>query len=171
MSSLPVLQPGEGLPHINRPLDNTALQAYMACPREYYLGMVQHRRGGGLSPALAYGKAMHTALETHYKTGGNAGIVELMVRKRWEDHYSADDYRTLDRVLLDYDRYVKKYGADPSKEEGKTVGWPIQPMVELSSNAMGGGLIHPWAVKIDRITSPPPVSTRTTTRASSFPTR
>jgi hypothetical protein len=151
MSSLPVIQPGEGLPNILRPLDNTALSAYMACPREYYLGMVQHRRGGGLSPALAYGKAIHTALETHYKTGGNAGIVEMMVRKRWENHESADDYRTLDRVLLDYDRYVKKYGGDPSKEEGKTVGWPTQPMVELSTNAMGGGLIHPWAVKIDRI--------------------
>lgn len=151
MSSLPVIQPGEGLPNILRPLDNTALSAYMACPREYYLGMVQHRRGGGLSPALAYGKAIHTALETHYKTGGNSGIVEMMVRKRWENHESADDYRTLDRVLLDYDRYVKKYGGDPSKEEGKTVGWPTQPMVELSTNAMGGGLIHPWAVKIDRI--------------------
>lgn len=151
MSSLPVIQPGEGLPNILRPLDNTALSAYMACPREYYLGMVQHRRGSGLSPALAYGKAIHTALETHYKTGGNAGIVEMMVRKRWEDHESADDYRTLDRVLLDYDRYIKKYGGDPSKEEGKTVGWPTQPMVELSTNAMGGGLIHPWAVRIDRI--------------------
>lgn len=152
MSSLPpVIQPGEGLPFIERPLDNTAFQAYMACPREYYLGMVQHRRGKGLSPALAYGKAIHTALETHYRTGGNQGLVELMVRKRWENHDSSDDYRTLDRVLLDYERYVKRYGADPAKEDGKTVGWPTQPMVELSSNAMGGGLIHPWAVKIDRI--------------------
>lgn len=158
MTSLPVLQlapdvkfSGEGLPFIKRPLDNTALSAYMACPREYFIGMVEHRRGAGLSPALAYGKAMHTALETHYKTGGNEGIVELMVRKKWEDHDSPDDYRTLDRVLMDYKRYCKKYGQDPSNEDGKTVGWPHQPMVELSTNAMGGGLLHPWAVKIDRI--------------------
>ena len=149
--NLPILQPTEGLPFIRRPLDNTALSAYMACPREYYLSMVEHRRGAGLSPALAYGKATHTALETHYKTGGNTGIVELMVRKKWENHDSPDDYRTLDRVLLDYERYCKKYGQDPIKEEGKTVGWPHQPMVELSTNAMGGGLLHPWAGKIDRI--------------------
>lgn len=151
MSSLPVLQPGVGLPFIQRPLDNTALQAYMACPREYYLGMVEHRRAPGLSPALAYGKAIHTALEHHYKSGGNEDIVEMMVRAKWEPHNAADDYRTLERVLLDYRAYRKRYGGDPSKENGTTVGWPTQPMVELSSNALGGGLIHPWAVKIDRI--------------------
>lgn len=149
--SLPVLQPGEGLPFINRPLDNTALQAYMACPREYWLSMVQHRRGAGLSPALAYGSAMHHALEHHYKTDGNADLVELIVRQKWENHGSSDDYRTLERVLLDYQKYRKHYGERPSKEPAKTVGWPTHPMVELSSNALGGGLIHPWAVKIDRI--------------------
>jgi hypothetical protein len=149
--SLPVLQSGTGLPFIKRPLDNTALQAYMACPREYWLSMVQHRRGTGLSPALSYGLAMHTALEHHYKSGGNEDIVEMMVRAKWKKHDSSDDYRTLDRVILDYQRYRKKYGADPSKEPAKTVGWPTHPMVELSTNAVGGGLIHPWAVKIDRI--------------------
>lgn len=150
-SPLPVMQPGVGLPGINRPLDNTALSMYMTCPREYYFGMVLHRRAGGLSPALAYGRAWHLALEHHYRTGGQADLVELFVRQKWQDHGAVDDYRTLERVLLDYKRYRERWGADPSREDGKTVGWPVQPMVEVQSNTMSGGLVHSYTVKIDRI--------------------
>jgi hypothetical protein len=146
-SSLPVLQ---GLPGIDRPLDNTALQAYMACPREYYFAMMLHRRGGGLSPSLALGKAWHTAMEWRYK-GADNQTVEYMVRSSWEPHGAEGDYRTLDRLLLDYKRYCDKWGATPSLEQGHTLGFPDEPMVEIATDSMGAGLLHPWAGKIDRI--------------------
>jgi hypothetical protein len=138
------------LPVIQRPIDNTALSAYLACPREYAFSMMLNRRSKGTSAALAFGKAWHKAMEYHYKTDGNRDMVILGVTKTYEDHDSADDYRTLNRVLLDYDKYVAKYGK-PSSENGKTVGWPDAPLVELSTNAQGDGLIHPWAGKIDRV--------------------
>lgn len=153
-SPLPILQPGAGLPGIDRPLDNTALQAYMACPREYYFSMMLHRRGGGASPALTYGKAWHLALELRYK-GADREAVEFMVRARWEDHGAAGDYRTLERLLLDYKRYCDHWGETPEAEAarggGRTLGYPDEPMVEIATDSMGAGLLHPWAGKIDRL--------------------
>lgn len=149
---LPVLQPGQvGLPGIERPLDNTALSQYMTCPREYYYGMVLHRRGEGLSPSLAYGKAWHVALETHYKSGGDRELTRFMVQASWQEHGVEGDYRTLERCLLDYDRYREKWGADPAREVGRTLGYPEHPMVEISTDAAGEGLIHSYVGKIDRI--------------------
>lgn len=140
------------LPVIDRPLDNTAMSAYMTCPREYYYSMVLHRRGKGKSPALVFGSAWHKAMEMHYKSGGDRDFVRYVVAESWEGHDSADDYRTLNRVLLDYDRYRKQYGEDPTKEDvGLTLGG-VGPdaMVEIATNAQGSELLHPWAGKLDR---------------------
>ena len=142
------------LPVIDRPIDNTAMSCYLACPREYHYSMVQHRRGNGRSPALVFGSAWHKALETHYRTGGNRDAVIYETTMAWEGHDSPDDYRTLDRVLLDYDRYVKKYGLpDGPDDEGKTVGYPGNPLVEIATEASVNGLLHPWTGKLDRIIS------------------
>jgi hypothetical protein len=141
---------GTSLPVIQRPLDNTAMSAYMACPREYSLSMVEHRRGKGKKASLVFGSGWHKALETHYKTGGDRARVQTAVMESWEDHGAVDDYRTFERVLLDYDLYVKKYGP-PEKEAAKTVGYPTEPLVEIATNAVGGGLLHPYAGKLDRI--------------------
>jgi hypothetical protein len=129
------------------------MSAYMTCPREYYFGMVLHRRSKGKSPALVFGSAWHKALEVHYKSGGDRDLVRFAVQEWWsrEGHHDPDDYRTMQRVLLDYDRYIKEYGEDPSKEDGKTIGSPGNMMVELSTNAQSEDLLHPWAGKLDRI--------------------
>lgn len=141
----------EFLPVIDRPLDNTAMSAYMTCPREYYFSMVLHRRGKGKAPPLVFGSAWHKALEIHYKSGGDRDLVRYAVSESWEGHDQPDDYRTLNRVLLDYDRYTKQYGSDPTKEDGRTLGSAGEWMVELSTNAQDPGLVHPWAGKLDRI--------------------
>lgn len=138
------------LPIIDRPVDNTALQAYLACPREYFFSMILHRRSKSDSAALSFGAAWHKALEIHYKTGGNRDAVLVGTTAAYRGHDAVDDYRTLDRVLLDYDKYTAKWGK-PEAEPAKTVGWPKAPIVEVSTNAMGEGLIHPWAGKIDRV--------------------
>jgi len=140
------------LPVIQRPLDNTALSAYMACPREYWYSMYLHRRGAGRSPALAYGSLMHKLLEVYYRTG-SPELAEMAGRGWWKEHGVEEEgeYRTLERGVLDFQRYRQKWGASPTAEFAKTVGFPEEPMVEMSANIQGGGLLHPWAVKIDRI--------------------
>lgn len=149
---LPVLQPGTGYSSlVGRPIDNTALACYMECPRRYYYSMVLHRRREGLpSPAIAYGSAWHKAMETHYKTNGDRDEVRMAVLDAWEDHDRPDDHRTLARVLLEYDRYVEHWGL-PEAETARTVGWPHQPLVEISTELSWPGAAHPYAGKIDRI--------------------
>lgn len=152
-TSLPVIDLTSGLPGINRPLDNTAMQAYMACPREYYFGMVLHRRGDGKrSPALAFGGVVHKILECHYK-GMPEEMIELIAKAWWEKngHDDPDDHRTFARAWLDYERYRKHWGLRPELEQGRTIGYPDEPMVEIATDSMGAGLIHPYAGKIDRI--------------------
>lgn len=144
------------LPEIERPLDNTAMSAFMACPREYYMSMILHRRGseeGGRSPALAYGGVMHVLLEWHYKTGGEALFAQAMAVEWWEKHGSTaeGDYRTLERALLDYKRYREKWGQRPNDEQARTVGAPENPMVEIAADIQAGELLHPYAVKLDHI--------------------
>lgn len=153
MSAEQLVQLG-GLPSINRPLDNTALSTYMACPREYYLSMVLSRRGGGAgSAALAYGGLFHKLLEIHYKSGGVADLAIAIGESWWKEKGTEveGDYRTFDRAVLDYKRYREKWGQTPEQEQGRTVGFPEEPMVEIAADIMAGGLVHPYAVKIDRI--------------------
>lgn len=112
--------------------------------------MVEHRRGEGRSPALTFGTAWHKAMEIHYRTDGDENAVFTGVVAAWEDHGAASDYRTLERVLLDYRKYLKQFGP-PSREEGKTIGWPEAPLIEITANLQGGGLIHPYCGKLDRL--------------------
>jgi hypothetical protein len=140
------------LPVIDRPIDNTAMNAYLACPREFHFGYVLHRRGRGRSPALVYGSSWHKAMEWHYKTGGDRNRVIYETTMAWEGHDDPTDYRTLDRCLLDYDRYRDKFGIPGSHaDEGTTIGYPEEPLVELATNASALGILHPWAGKLDRI--------------------
>jgi len=144
---------GSQLPIIQRPIDNTALQAYMACPREYLFAMILHRRkADGDSAALGFGKLWHKILEMHYKSGGMRELVQMTAQKTGAGHSSPDDYRTLNRALLDYDKYVVRWDEQHgAKAFSQTVGFPDNPLVEIATNAMGYGLIHPWAGKLDRL--------------------
>lgn len=139
------------LPVIERPIDNTALSLFMKCPQKYDYAMRQHRRRQGKpSPAIAYGSAFHKCLEMHYKYGGEEEIVYKALYKSWEDHGKVDDHRTVDRVWMEYLKYVEKYGK-PEDETAKTVGYPDSPLIEMSVNASWEGARHPYAGKIDRI--------------------
>jgi hypothetical protein len=141
---------------INRPIDNTALSAFMRCPSEYHKGYVLHRRNDRTpKPGIAYGSGWHAVMESHYKAP-ECDTDELMDRalyaigEKWEDHGIADDHRTPQRVLLEYRNYIKRYGM-PWKEDFKTIGWPETPFVELSGEIAIPGARHPYAFKIDRI--------------------
>ena len=118
--------------------------------------MVLHRRNEGIpSPSLGYGGTWHKALETHYKAAecSEADLVDQVLTaasEHWVDHQIPDDFRTLQRLHLEYRKYLKRYGL-PWREEARTVGWPDAPRVELSGEVAIPGARHPYAYKIDRI--------------------
>lgn len=137
-----------------RPLDNTALDAYMTCPRKYYYGMVLHRRSrGSLSPALAYGTTWHAIMEAHYKTGGDTKAVVEAAVASWKPHENPDDHRTLERCVSEYGKYLEKWGDYDAEAVnwGETVGYPTSPVIECPAEAWWPGALHPYTGKIDRI--------------------
>ncbi len=139
---------------IDRPLDNTALAAFLACPQLYFLQYVRHYRSKGSRIALDYGSLWHTIMEWHYKSDGDETLTYAMTAKKWRDAIPAtDDHRTFDRAWTDYELYRKKWGYTPSTDEQyKTIGF-IQgnPLIEMFLNAMWPGAPYPYAGKIDRI--------------------
>jgi hypothetical protein len=143
-------------PHIPRPIDNTALDAFMRCPRLYYYSMVLNRRqrhGSSLSPALAYGTTWHSIMEAHYKTGGDTqAIVDTAVRS-WKNHENAEDHRTLERCITEYNNFLKFYGSFEQETAGwgQTVGWPDTPVIEIPIELWWPGALHPYTGKIDRV--------------------
>lgn len=145
-------EPGPRL--LPRPLDNTALEAYMTCPRKFYYGMVLHRRGrGGQSPALAYGTVWHSILEAHYKTGGDVKAVTDAAVANWQPHDNPEDHRTLQRAISEYGQFLAKYGDHDTETRlcGTTVGYPDVPLVENATEVWWEGALHPYTGKIDRI--------------------
>lgn len=139
---------------IQRSIDNTALAMYMDCPRKYFYAMVlNRRRGGPLSPALAYGTVWHKILETHYRTGGDASAVRSSAIMAWQPHANPDDHRTLDRALSAYESYLARWGThdEEIKGWGKTVGYPDSPVVENATELWWQGAPHPYSGKIDRV--------------------
>ena len=153
-------EPGEYKSLIGRPIDNTALSAFMTCPKLYDYSMRQHRRAEGRTrPALAFGSALHVGLETVLKLGTNEraqelgfdGLHEAAATKmftKWKDHDSPDDYRTIDRAVRDIGLYLTKYG-EPARRPDRTIGWPDVPFVEVSTEVTWQGAVYPYAVKID----------------------
>lgn len=141
-------------PYIIRSIDNTALAAWMRCPREFLYGMLLHRRKSGPPrPPLAYGTTWHKILETHYKTGGNKDAVVREAILSWQPHDNPDDHRTLERALKCYEQYLGVYGTYESEAKvwGKTVGYPASPVVEVPTELWWEGALHPYTGKIDRI--------------------
>lgn len=141
-------------PFILRSIDNTALAAWMRCPREFLYGMLLHRRKSGPPrPPLAYGTTWHKILETHYKTGGDKSAVVAEAIRSWQPHENPDDHRTLERALKCYEQYLKAFGEHDAEGRtwGKTVGFPAQPVVEIPTELWWEGALHPYTGKIDRI--------------------
>lgn len=141
-------------PYIDRSIDNTALASFMECPRKFYYSMILNRRKGGLTkPALSYGTTWHAILETHYKTGGDVAAVKEAAIVSWQQHDNPDDHRTLERALKAYVGYLARWGDHQSDSagNGKTVGFPDTPVVELATELWWEGALHPYAGKIDRV--------------------
>ena len=138
------------LPLITRPIDNTAISAYMTCPREYYYSMLRHRRPISKSPPLHFGSAWHEALAAHYR-GGTLEDATRSVINFWGDGHRAEgsDYRTAPRCIMDFEQYLRHYPVDADR--ATTVGYPDAPLVEIATEIGGTDLSFDYAGKLDRI--------------------
>lgn len=141
---------------IGRTIDNTALAAYMTCPRKYYYSMVLHRRKSGLpTPSLCYGSGWHKALETAYKSEPTTRDILVdevrgAVGRSWTGSTDPNDYRTFDRCIVEFEHYIDRYGL-PWLEPAHTVGWPDTPLVEIAVELPIPGARHPYTGKLDHI--------------------
>lgn len=136
--------------------DNTAVSCFMTCPREYMFAHVEDWfTKGKTSAPLHFGTVWHTALETHYRHDGDFLAVEDAVNRGWGTaDFGPDEFRTRQRLLSDYMRYLATYGrptVEAATGQGKTVGEGDSLLLEIASNVTGGGLIRPWAVRLDRV--------------------
>ena len=137
------------LPILQRSMDNTALSAYMACPTEFLFAMVMHRRKRKKTKTaapLAYGSLWHKILELHYRSGGHLPTVMESIHS-WQGNIP-NDYRTYQRAMSDYPKYIKRWGLDVDLNE--TVGFPDNPMIEVRAEIEDELLDHPYAGKLDR---------------------
>lgn len=159
VSQLNPPQPSAELPafsaRIGRVLDNTALKDYMTCPTKYFFGMHLDRRKDTTTIPLNYGTCWHAALDASYKspechTDDLMDKVALAATDAWRLP-PGDDHRTLNRLLLEYTKYIKRWGLPWEEPEYKTLGWPDAPFVELAVEQPIPLARHPYAGKLDRI--------------------
>lgn len=119
--------------------------------------MLMHRRGrGSTTPALNYGSAWHNAMAASYSAPemSRADLIEhvrMAVAEGWKLTSNPDDYRTFERVMVEYERYLDHWGFLPWDEPAQTIGWPDAPMVEIGVELQIPGARHPYAGKLDRI--------------------
>lgn len=135
-----------------RVVDNTALSAYMTCPREYLYSMVMHRRAKSEKAALVFGTTWHKALEVWYKGGTQTDVTKAVI-DFWQPHEGeGHDYRTLERIILDFNKYINDKDSPGSvfKDREQTIGWPDQPIVEVSTAVTSPSFDAPYAGKLDR---------------------
>lgn len=142
-------QIGENLPTIPRAVDNTAMSAYMHCPRDFKYTILDGWRAKERKQALAFGSIWHLLLEAHYKSGGDMNAVNMAFIDHENIVPNLGDYRNANRALTDYKAYRKKWNIE--KDVRETVGFPNNPMVELSTAVMSDTINHEYAGKIDRV--------------------
>lgn len=142
---------------INQPIDNTRLKSYK-CPRRYMFEHRLHRRGRGLpSPPINYGSGWHGFMQVSYKSPvcSRAELVEraemFVAENIWQQSSNPDDYRTFKRCRAEFENYLDFYGMPWEEANGRTMGWPDEPMVELGVELQVPGARHPYTGKLDRI--------------------
>lgn len=137
------------LPIIDRSIDNTALSAYMKCPREYDFAMRRGLKSKERSQALSFGAFWHKLLEVHYKTNGNETAVLDAFLAHEKSVPKEGDYRTAKRAWVEYQKYRKTY--PPSFDCTQTLGAPDSPMVEINTSVASEVIPQGYAGKLDRI--------------------
>lgn len=110
-------------------VDNSALEAFKACPRMFLYKHVYKRVRSGAAPARDAGKALHLALETRYLVAQSRAAdadVEARMLARLHEGFAGvempmDEYRTEGRFAEVLRAYNQFWGAEPFRVLGAEV--------------------------------------------------
>ena len=98
--------------------DNTMLGTYKRCPREYYLRQVRGWRPEGLSTALKFGLAWHSAMNVIWQRYGkinNADLVNLAMIS-WNDCWTEEGMPGMDEWNLELEQQYSPRTPGTAKE-------------------------------------------------------
>lgn len=128
-------------------IDNSSSERFTTCARsaEYYI--VHRREATSLNPALAFGKAVHSALEVKYLYELSPAVrqkqLELVTKAFQNDPPPIDDHRTLDRAMDVVERYDKKYPFEPFEVAKHPL--TLEPCVEMKfEQKLGKVEVNDW---------------------------
>ena len=118
-------------------VDNSMLELLTTCPRALQYNRFMKRIGATAKPSLAFGSAIHLALEHRYKTYRNlqpdvaleSEIADVLSKFFSETPQPVDDYRTLNWAMEIVKRYNRTYDLEPFQLLTDPKG---EVMVELS---------------------------------------
>jgi len=118
-------------------VDNSMLELLTTCPRALQYNRLAKRIAATDKPSLAFGSAVHLALEYRYSTYTNlppdallhSEIADLLTKFFDEHPTPSDDYRNLNWCLEIVRRYNEHYAIEPFQLLVDPTG---KPMVELS---------------------------------------
>lgn len=107
-------------------IDSTALTTFQMCPSKYQLRMEVGWKPRRISAALIFGKSIHAALATWYKTS-DAQKSLLAIIESWDANAPVDDFRSREKCAKVFLEYIKEY----PQENFFIVGAPDNPMIEV----------------------------------------
>ena len=127
-------------------VDNSTLEAYNNCPRQFLYRSIYKRVTASPQSALTFGGAIHKALEFRYRNDKNlsspatteCGMIDEFGRCLSERPIAEDDYRNYDYGCGLIRKYNAMYGLEPFSIATAPVG---ELMVELPF-AIALGLVH-----------------------------
>lgn len=118
-------------------VDNSMLELLTTCPRALEYNRFHKRVAATAKPSLAFGSAIHLALEHRYRSYKNlqpdaaleSEIAEMLTVFFESNPQPPDDYRTLNWAIEIVRRYNRIYDLEPFQLLVNDAG---EPMVELS---------------------------------------
>lgn len=102
--------------------DNSTLEKIITCPRSAFHYFVQKREMNGRKDSLNFGQGMHHGMAAHYldfalngytSKEGQDNAIKAIISHFEANPQDSETFRTVDRAIDMYHKYVKKYPAEP----------------------------------------------------------
>ena len=125
--------------------DNSKLQTFKNCPEQYRLRNIEglkKREEGESEHDKNFGKAIHSALESHYK-GGDVATAQAVFRAEYPDQLAPEDLaKTQENGCKLIEGYAKHYAEEDKK-------WTVKAVEVADTFEIATGIF--FTVKIDLI--------------------
>lgn len=130
-SHLGLITNPDGSKHII--IDGSATTTYCTCPREAEYAYIKRRKLNVESPALRFGKHIHTALAHHYTLRAFGSSWTEMIHKTLTDAFTetpcaTEGWRNLGQAVEVYNAYLREY---PGETDFTVAFHNNKPLIEL----------------------------------------